>query len=413
MSGRWQVAVTLVGGQAPRALARHKMRSALAAIGIMIGIAAVVWVVAVGRAGSERAEEQLRDLGDNLVWVEAGSRNVNGLRTGTRGTTTLTLEDAQAIQHEAPFIKAMSPQIDGNILVIYGHNNWTTHYRGVSPDFLGIKRWTVASGASFTDETVALGSNVCVLGETVRQKLFGASDPVGKIIRIGVQPFEVLGVLAARGQSATGQDQDDTILLPYTTAQTKIRGRGAGWVDDVLCSAVSPEAVNPAIDRIFELMRQRHHIATPADDDFNIRRPEEVIKAQLETSRTFALLLVTLASVSLLVGGIGIMNVMLASVSERTKEIGVRLAVGATEWAVQLQFLAEAVFLSLFGGLMGVAVSAAGSWVFERWIGWKMSIPPQALVLAVIFSVSVGVVFGFYPARRAAKLDPIQALHHS
>jgi putative ABC transport system permease protein len=401
----------LLGGEAVRALWRHKLRSALTTLGITIGIAAVVLVVAVGRAGSRRAEEQLHNLGDNLVWVEAGSRTVTGLRSGSRGTNTLTMDDMEAIRREVPLLKSVSPNIDGKVLVAHQRNNWTTGYRGVYPSYLDIKRWTVADGAPFTDEENDRAASVCLIGETVRTRLFGEGKVVGEMVRIAGQPFEVLGVLAPKGQSATGSDQDDTVLMPYYAAQKKIRGKGLTWLDDILCSAMSPEAVDPAITQILAIMRARHHIADGADEDFNIRRPEEVIKAQLQTNRTFSLLLLTIASVSMLVGGIGIMNVMLASVAERTKEIGLRLAVGASERAVQLQFLAEAVALSLFGGLLGLCASVGAAVAFERFLGWPMRIPPQSVVLALGFSAVVGVFFGFYPAWRAAKLDPIVALH--
>jgi putative ABC transport system permease protein len=395
-----------------RAIARNKLRSALAALGITIGIAAVVCVVAIGRAGSDRLEEQLKNLGENLVWVEAGSRAPNGVRTGTHGTNTLTMEDAEAILREVKLIKSMSPQVDSNVPIAYQNRSWTTHYRGVGPEYLNIKRWTLAEGDSFTDQDVLQAANVCVIGQTVREQLFGASNPVGRTIRMNNQLCQVVGLLAPKGQTATGQDQDDTMLLPYTTAQKKLRGKGFNWLDDVMCSAVSPEDINPAVDQIAALLRQRHQIRQGQEDDFNIRRPEEVIKAQLETKRTLALFLISIASISLLVGGIGILNVMLVSVSQRTREIGLRMAVGATEGAVQLQFLAEAVMLSLFGGLMGVGLGVVSSIVFGRVVEWPMSIPPQALVIAPLFCIVVGVFFGFYPAWRAARQDPIAALRY-
>jgi putative ABC transport system permease protein len=405
------VTVLLLAGEAVRALYRHKLRSALTTLGIMIGIAAVVLVVAVGRAGSAKAEAQLENLGDNLVWVEAGSRTVTGLRSGSRGTNTLTLDDMDAIRQNVDGVKAVSPSIDGRVLVRYQRNNWTTGYRGVDPSYLDIKKWSVAEGAPFSDQDNENASSVCILGQTVRTRLFGDGPAVGQEIYIAAQPFLVVGVLAPKGQSAMGTDQDDTMMMPYGAAQKKIRGKGLTWLDDILCSAESTDAVGPVADQITDLLRQRHRIAAGQDDDFNIRRPEEVIKAQIQTNQTFSLLLFTIASVSMLVGGIGIMNVMLASVAERTKEIGLRLAVGASEGAVQLQFLTEAVVLSLFGGLLGVGASLGGSMGFERFLGWPMPIPMQAVGLAIAFSAAIGVFFGFYPAYRAAKLDPIVALH--
>jgi putative ABC transport system permease protein len=396
--------------QAARALWRNKGRSGLTSLGIAIGIASVVWVVAIGRAGAERAESLLSDLGDNLVWVEAGSRNVNGARSGTRGTTTLTIGDAEAIRREVPLVTRVSPQVDGSVLTAFGNRNWTTRYRGISLDYLPIKKWQVAEGAPFTDDDVEAARNVCLIGETVRARLFDQENPIGQVIRLGALPFEVVGVLAPKGQSGTGQDQDDTLMLPYTTVVRKMRPPGATWLDDILCSASAPETVATAAAQVTDLMRQRHRIGADDDDDFNIRHPEEVIQAQLAASRAFAALLVSVASVSLLVGGIGIMNVMLASVTERTREIGVRLAVGATESAIQLQFLAEAVFLCMFGGTCGVVLSLVGSSALSGILGWPLAIPVQAFTYAAGFSVAVGVVFGFLPARRAARMDPIEAL---
>jgi putative ABC transport system permease protein len=396
--------------QATRALVRYKTRSALNALGVTIGVASVVWVVAIGEAGSQRALDQLHALGDNLVWIEAGARNVNGVRSGTYGMRNLMLGDADAILSEVPQIRRVSPNLDGSLLVVGGTRNWTTHYRGVSPDFFEIKRWPVAEGDRFSDDDVARATEVCVIGQTVKEHLFGDAEAVGEIVRVGVQPFQIVGVLAQKGQSATGQDQDDTVIFPYTTAMKKVRGGGQVWLDDILCSAQRPEDVGPAAESISALMRQRHHLAPAIDDDFNVRHPEELIRTQLEASRTLEALLVSVAAVALLVGGVGVMNVMLASVVERTREIGVRLAVGAPGWAVQVQFLLEAVLLTGFGGAAGVALSAGGASVLGRMVGWSVPIPPVAVAAALGCSVVTGIVFGFVPARRAARLDPIEAL---
>jgi putative ABC transport system permease protein len=405
-------AMVMLGVEGLRAIWRNKLRSSLTALGITVGIGAVVCVVAIGTAGSQHAEAELQKLGNNLVWVEAGSRNVAGVRTGTHGTTSLTLEDAQAILQEIPLIASMSPQVDGRILVAYQNRNWTPVFRGVSPEYMDIKRWNLAAGHMFSPEQVEESANVIVIGRTLRENLFGLEDPLGKIVRINNQLFEVVGLLAPKGQSGTGQDQDDTFFLPYTSAQKRLRGKGLIWLDDILCSAVSREAVNPAIERVMALMRQRHHIQSAGEDDFNIRRPDEVIKAQIETSRNLTLLLVSVASISLLVGGIGIMNVMLVSVTERTREIGLRLAVGATPRAIQVQFLGEAVMLSTCGGVSGILLGVSSSLVLSRALGWPVAIPAQILAIAPAFSVGVGVLFGFYPAWRAARLDPIEALRH-
>jgi putative ABC transport system permease protein len=297
--------------------------------------------------------------------------------------------------------------------MMLGDRNWNTKFRGVSPEYLEVKRYTIAEGSVFTDRDVAEANNVCMLGRTVRERLFGRDAAVvGQTVRVRNFLFLVVGVLSPKGQSAFGQDQDDMILVPYTTAQKKLLGSGHVWLDDILCSAVSTPAVDQAVKQVTALMRQRHGIQPGVEDDFNIRRPDEIIKAQLQAAETLATLLLSVASIALLVGGIGIMNVMLASVAQRTHEIGLRLAVGAKSSAVQLQFLGEAVMLSVFGGAMGVAFSFASADLVSRGLGWDISVPPQALLLAFGFSVVVGVFFGLYPARRASRLDPIEALRH-
>jgi putative ABC transport system permease protein len=390
------------------ALLRNKTRSLLTVLGITIGIAAVICVVAVGEAGQAQVEQQLNNLGDNFVWIEAGGRAVNGVRTGAHSTPTLTLEDALALKRQIPLIKAVSPNVDGSIQVIYGNQNWFTGYRGVSPEYFDIKRWTIDQGAAFTQDDVDNSADVCVIGRTVREQLFGAEDPIGKVIRMNGLPCKVVATLAPKGLSMSGQNQDDTILMPYTVVQKKISG--VTWLDDILCSAVSQDAVKLAGQEAAVLLRDRHHLRAEVPDDFNIRNPEDIIQAQLAASRTLTMLLVTIASISLLVGGIGIMNVMLVSVTERTREIGVRVAVGATEGAIQLQFLGESVMLSLVGGTAGVLLGIVGTVVAGRALDWPMKLPPQAVLVAAVFSVAVGVFFGYYPARKASLLDPIEAL---
>jgi putative ABC transport system permease protein len=376
----------------------------------MIGVASVAWVVALGQAGAERTEAQLHALGDNLVWVEAGSRSVSGVRSGTHGMHNLMLDDAQAILSDVPEIRTMTPNVDGTVVVVGETRNWTTQWRGVSPDYFSIKRWTIAEGGSFSEEDVDRASNLVVLGETVRLQLFGKANPVGETVRVGGQPFLVAGLLAPKGQSATGADQDDTIVVPYTTAVKKLRGSGPLWLDDVLCSARRPEDIAPAVEKIQRLMRQRHRLTPEQDDDFNIRHPEEIIHAQMEAQRTLEAILDSIACVSLLVGGIGIMNVMFASVAERTREIGVRLAVGAPDWTIEAQFLIEAIMLTAFGGVAGVVVSILGGSLLARVLGWPVPIPAGAMIEAVSYAVVTGIVFGFIPARRAARLNPIAAL---
>ena len=399
-------------GQAARALLRHKARSALTTLGITIAIAAVVWVVALGEESARKYALLLQGLGDNLVWVEAGSRNTAGVRTGAKSATTLTLGDMEAIKRDVHSIDRISPQLDGNVTVVSERGNWSTRFRGVAPDYLPIKRFATAQGSPFTDDDVAARRDVVLLGQTVVEHLFPADSPLGQNVRMNGQSFTVVGVLAPKGQSATGQDQDDTVMLPYTSAMKKLRAQNITWVDDIVCSAESAAAVTPASRAIVALMRERHRIGPDDDDDFNIRHPEDVVKAQLEASATFSTLLLVLASVALVVGGIGIMNMMLASVTSRTREIGVRLAVGATPGAVTLQFLCEAVLLCLAGGLTGVAVSVGGAKTIGGMIGWSLTVPPRAVVLAAVVSTMVGLVFGYLPARRASRLDPIFALRY-
>jgi putative ABC transport system permease protein len=392
------------------AMASNKLRTGLTMLGITIGIAAVICTVAIGEGGSNRVREQFQGLGDNFIWVEAGSRNVQGVRTGSGNTKTLSVRDAQAIRDAVPLIKNVAPNVDARVQAVYGNQNWSTGYRGVSPEYLSIRRWTVAKGASFTRQDVTLSANVCLLGRTTAEALFGGADPIGKKIRLGNQPFRVIGILAPKGESATGQDQDDTILMPFTTALHKLKG--TSWLDDIVCSAISPEAIRPAKDQIVRLLRQRHHLRAGAPDDFNLRSPEEILEAQQETSRTFTLLLASIASVSLLVGGIGIMNIMFVTVTERTREIGVRRAVGATRGSVQTQFLLEAVLLCALSGTLGVLLGVVASSIFANVLGWTMIIPPRAILIAVVFSCLIGVGFGFYPARKASMLDPIDALRY-
>ncbi|HEY2093234.1 MAG TPA: ABC transporter permease [Thermoanaerobaculia bacterium] len=392
------------------ALLRNKMRSMLTVLGITIGIAAVICVVAIGKAGQARVEQQLNNLGDNFVWIEAGGRAVNGVRTGPRGTKTLTIGDAVAIKNQIPLIKAVSPNVDQSTQVIYGNQNWFTGFRGVSPEYFDIKRWGIDQGAPFTQDDVDHAAAVCVIGRTVRDQLFGVEDPIGKVIRVKTLPMKVVATMKPKGLSMSGQDQDDTIIIPYTTAQKKLIG--ITWLDDILCSAVSQDVVKLAGQQARALLRDRHHLRPEQDDDFNIRNPEDIIQAQLEASRTLTMLLIAIASISLIVGGIGIMNVMLVSVTERTREIGVRVSVGATEEAIQLQFLAESVMLSLVGGAAGVIAGIVGSVFVGRALDWPMEISIKAIVLAAFFSIAVGVFFGYYPARKASLMDPIEALRY-
>ncbi len=393
-----------------RALARNKMRTALTMLGIIIGVAAVICTVAIGQGASERVQEAIRNLGSNLVWVEAGNRNVSGVRTGTRGTKSLTIADARAIKQQVPLITLMSPQVDTGVQVVYGNQNWSTQVRGVSPEYTTIRRWQVERGTMFTENEVEGADDVCVLGATVARFLFPDEDPIGKTIRVKNLPCRVIGVFAPKGQSATGQDQDDMFLMPWTAVQRKVMG--ITWLDDIMMSATSEDAIPPAEEQITSLLRERHHIRQGEDDDFNLRHPVEIAQAVADSTRVMKLLLVSIASVSLAVGGIGIMNIMLVSVTERTREIGVRLAVGATERDVRMQFLSEAVLLSLLGGSFGIVLGMAGSVLVSNILGWVTRVSADAVVVAVLFSVAVGIFFGYYPAYKASQLDPIEALRY-
>jgi putative ABC transport system permease protein len=405
-----RLVVRLLTLEALRALGRNKLRSGLAMLGISVAVATVIIVVAIGRAGVQAAEHDLDMLGDNLVWVEAGSRTVNGARSGTHGMTTLTAKDAQAIREEVPKIALVSEQVDGSVLVANGEHNWLSRFRGVSPAYQQIKRWEMADGEYFTQDHVDHAARVLVIGETVRHQLFGDERAVGEIIRAGDSLYEVIGVLAPKGTSATGQDQDDTVMLPWTTARDRLIGKDQTWLDDILCSAVSADQIKPAGTQIAELLRERHHIAPGADDDFNIRHPEELLQARIKSSRTLQALFLIIASISMAVGGIGVMNVMLASVSQRITEIGVRAAVGARPAAIRLQFLAEAVMLTTIGGALGLVIGEVATHLLETNLGWTLAMSSEIRVAAVGSAIAMGVVFGYYPASRAAQLDPIAAL---
>jgi len=392
------------------ALRRNGIRSVLTILGIAVGIGAFICVIAIGNAGTSKVEDQLQSLGDNFIWVEAGSRARNGVRFGSRGSRTLVLADADAIMEQVPLIKLVSPNVDGHIQVVYGGQNWATMYRGVTPEFLQVRRWNLRLGTFFTSADVESAAPVCVLGNTVVENLFGDEDPIGRDVLFQNVPCRVVGVLQAKGFSATGQDQDDFVVMPYTMAQKRISGQF--WLDDIFCSAVSHEAMPEATKQIVALLRERHHLNPREDDDFNIRRPEDVVQAQLATSRIMTLLLASIASLSLLVGGIGIMNIMLVSVTQRTREIGVRLAVGATERDVQLQFLSEAIALSIVGGVLGLLAGVFSSYAVENMFHFPTKLTPQIVAIGSLFSTGIGILFGFYPARKASQLDPIQGLRY-
>jgi putative ABC transport system permease protein len=395
---------------AMRALGRNKMRTALTMLGVVIGVAAVICTVAIGEGATQKIETAIENMGANMVWIEAGGRNVSGVRTGNGATKSLTLEDVKAIDEQVPMVSHVTPNVDGRAQVVFGNQNWYTQMRGISPDYLFVKKLAVERGTFFGQEEIDRSDNVCVLGLTVSNILFLNDDPIGQTIRVSNQPCKVIGILEPKGQSAVGQDQDDMILMPYTTVQKKIKG--ISWLDDIWASAASPDAIPAAEKQIGELLRERHHIAPGHDDDFNIRHPVEIANTMADSARMMEILLASIASIALVVGGIGIMNIMLVSVTERTREIGVRMAVGASEQDVRMQFLSEAVVMSLMGGAIGLVFGLLGSVLISRILQWPTAIPVSAIFIAFGFSACVGVFFGYYPARKAASLDPIEALRY-
>ena len=391
-----------------KALRQNVLRTSLTMLGIVIGVGAVICVVAVGEGASASVERAITNIGANMIWVEAGGVNRGGVRTGSFGTKTLTLGDYEAIKEHIPLVTNMTPQVDTRVQVVYGNQNWGTTVRGVGPEYLALKGWNITRGGMYTESDVEHANNVCVLGQTVADQLFGSADPIGETIRAKDQPCVVVGVLEVKGQSATGQDQDDTFLMPYTTVMKKVKGQT--WLDDIMMSATSAKIVDQAEGDIAVLLRERHHIRPGADDDFNLRHPTEIAEAVKASTQTMEALLAAIASVSLLVGGIGIMNIMLVSVTERTREIGLRQAVGARGRDVLSQFLVEAVILSLIGGAIGVAVGMVGAQAIANSFQWPTRVSTNAIGLAFGCSAAIGVFFGYYPARQAARLDPIEAL---
>ncbi|MGH9681355.1 MAG: ABC transporter permease [Candidatus Acidiferrales bacterium] len=393
-----------------RALGRNKLRTALTMLGVIIGVAAVICTVAIGEGASESIQTAISNMGSNIVWIEAGGVNLNGVRTGNGATKSLTLEDAKAIATQIPLVSHVTPNVDRRVQVVYENQNWSTPLRGISPDYLYVRKLTVDRGTFFGQDEIDRAESVCVLGRTVSNVLFLNDDPIGQTIRVASEPCKVIGLLQAKGQSATGQDQDDTILMPYTTAQKKIMG--IDWLNDIWCSAISQAAIPEAEKEITDLLRERHHIRAGMPNDFNIRHPEEIANAVANSARMMEILLASIASIALFVGGIGIMNIMLVSVTERTREIGVRMAIGATEKAVQMQFLSEAVVMSVIGGAIGLVLGLAGSAVIARVLKWPTAVPVSAILLAFGFSACIGIFFGYYPALKAARLDPIIALRY-
>ena len=396
---------------AMRALARNKLRSALTMLGIIIGVGAVIAMVSVGQGAQQQAQKQIAAMGSNMLFVGAGTVSRGGMHMGWGATKSLIYEDMTAIQRECPAVQAAAPGSTTGTQVVFGNDNWATQITGTEPQYFDIRSWPFQEGASFTQADVETAANVAVIGETVRKNLFGATDPVGQTVRINNIPFRVTGVLTPKGTSAAmGSDQDDTVLIPITTLQKKVTGQD--WLRWIMVSAVSRDGSYAAQQQITGLLRDRHRIRSGQDDDFFVRNLADMAELADQQARLFTILLASIASISLLVGGIGIMNIMLVSVTERTREIGVRMAIGATEGDVQQQFLTEAIVLSLLGGAIGIAIGVTASYLITQTLGWPVLVSPMAIVTAVLFSMAVGIFFGFYPARKAARLDPIEALRY-
>ncbi len=395
---------------AGRALSRNTMRSALTMLGMIIGVGAVIAMVSVGQGAKEQVESQIATIGSNMLMVFPGSTTQAGVRSGSGAVTTLTEEDSEAIGKELSAVRASAPSLRTTAQVISANQNWSTSVSGSTPDFFIIRDWHFESGSPFTQSDVGGANKVAVIGKTVAANLFGAQYPIGQIIRIRNVPFKVVGVLASKGQSSQGQDQDDTIIIPITTLQKRIMG--VTHIGIIMVSANSPEETVVAQEQIRLLLRQRHRIQAGQEEDFSVRNMLDIASAAESASRIMTLLLGSIASVSLIVGGIGIMNIMLVSVTERTREIGIRMAVGARGRDILLQFLMEAVVLSLTGGLLGIALGMAGSKMISTLVQWPTIVSLRSILLASAFSVAIGIFFGLYPARRAASLDPIEALRY-
>jgi putative ABC transport system permease protein len=397
---------------ANRTLRRNKLRSVLTMLGVIIGVAAVVATLAIGSGARASVQAQIATLGTNVIMVMNGTTSSSGVRSW--GTThSLTYEDAEAIRKECEAVSGVAPTVRSMAQMVSSSGNWGTSVQGTTSDYFAIRDWPVEHGAAFTDADVRGGAKVCVLGATTAENLFpGGQDPVGQVVRIKGLPFRVAGVLSKKGASSMGQsDQDDVVIAPLTTVQKKLTSE-PGHVGSIIVSAVAADRVNRAIEEITELLRQRHRIRPGADDDFVIRSQSEFANAAEQTSRTMSLLLLSIAAVSLLVGGIGIMNIMLVSVTERTREIGISMAVGARARDIRWQFLIESAFLSLLGGAAGVVLGMAASGLITKMARWPTSVSPGVVLLAFVFAAAIGIFFGYYPARRASRLDPIEALRY-
>jgi len=394
------------------ALGRNKLRSMLTALGIIIGVGSLIALLAIGHGARAEVEKQVASLGENVIQVTAGSVSKSALKLGLGSSSTLTIEDAEAIRQEVPDVVAVSPEVKIKAQAISGNRNWSTDIYGEAEDYFSIRQWDATSGEVFTDQDVRGATKVAVIGQEAAEELFGEeAEPIGEIIRIRNVPLKVVGVLAAKGASASGSDQDDNIIVPYTTAMRHFTGKQTG-LRRIYIQAADLESLPVVEKKVVELLRQRHHVEPGSDDDFKVRSQLEIAESATATARTMTLLLALIASVSLVVGGIGIMNIMLVSVTERTREIGVRLAIGAHRRDIMRQFLIEALTLSALGGAIGILLGSGTAKLLTAVASWPTLISPDAVLIAFVFSAAVGIFFGFYPARKASRLDPIDALRY-
>jgi putative ABC transport system permease protein len=394
-----------------KALGRNKMRTALTMLGMIIGVSAVITLVAMGTGAQAQIEEQIRSAGTNMITVRAGNFTRGGVRGGTGSSSSLVVDDADALLEQVPGIQYLSPVVQTNSQVIAGNLNWFTRIQGVDVDYPLIRAWPTSEGTFFTPQDVRSSAKVAVLGSIVVENLFDPGvDPIGQVIRVRNQPFRVIGVLASKGQAGMGDDQDDVIFAPYTTVQKKLLG--VNNIREIAVSARSAAEITRVADAITAVMRVEHEIIPGQDDDFMVRTMEEISDIRTQAMGTMTTLLAGIAGVSLIVGGIGIMNIMLVSVTERTREIGIRMAIGARGRDVRLQFLVEAIVLSLLGGGIGIALGFGVAEGLTRFLGWPTAVSPNSVAMAFGFAAAIGVFFGFYPAQKAARLDPIDALRY-
>jgi len=393
-----------------RALRRNKMRSVLTALGIIIGVGAVIAMVGIGNGAKAQVEAQIASLGENVILIFSGSTTSSGIRTGWGGAGTLKIEDAEAIRREVPGVIGVSEEVVSTTQVAAGNQNWFTRIYGESADYFDIRQWPLADGAPFTAQDVRSANKVCVVGRTTATQIYGNENPIGQILRIKNVPFTITGVLTPKGLSPQGVDQDDIVVMPYTSAMKRVIG--GTTLRNINVQIGDPAQIPAAQQQIISLLRQRHNIRPGRDDDFTVRTQQEIAETATATSRVMTVLLGAIAGVSLLVGGIGIMNIMLVSVTERTREIGVRMAVGARGNDILTQFLIEAVTLSSVGGIIGIICGIGASSVLSSYAHWPTLISIGSIAVAFLFSAAVGVFFGFYPARKAAALDPIEALRY-